>query len=473
MPYGWGRRIEMTAVLSNGRGLVKSIVPSANPFASVPETRNFQEKPYERMDPAQRRWFDVVQRRTQDPNWQCGGVAWDQLKWELHYLFGYTWLPSKELGGFIHGGIDLLKSVGLVVVSHFWMNNPKRQAQGQDPEVGIAVRLYRVTFDESTGEIVYGFNGQTEDTKTSSSFAKNLAFLPYAGSHGATFDPAATPALFETALAIEEQMQVCATPQGRRYLSSPVFPSCLFGFTQEQLPDYDEINESALKEAALRYLTMEDENGFVYNGDVLEKLQITDETGVIDIIDEEPVQWVIKLESGDKIKLPRCVVLRDNIRQGTVLERGLVLGDFMLPRDARQAATPWQTLEDEVGEYAASWLLEATLRDATVRHRFGGNDLFCLPHVLVPGTEVRVSQKFLDMRDSIGRNLVNPADMEQVLRQDGEARITVCHMGQTACAEAMQFSWNGGRADLWNVRPYWEKHFKAGRAPIGRRNNRS
>jgi len=436
-----------------------------NPFVAVPDSNSIQDKPYERMTPAQKRWADIVQRRTKDPSWNLHGEVWDALKFELHYLCGYTWLPTKESGGFMHGGVELLKSVGLLVINHFWMHNPRRVQEGLDPEVGISVKLYKVTFDDQSGEICFGYNGQGDDLSTSACFAKNLAFMPYAEGHGGIIDPAKTPALFEAALNLEEYITLAATEKGRNLIEQPVFPGCLYGFNPNSAPTIEDADVSALMQAVCNYVFIEDEKGKPINGDVLEALQ-TKKPIEIASVTHSGERVTLKTTLDEIIELPRCVVLRANVKEGTSLKVGDVLGDFAFPTDAKLSN---DNLVDDftkaVGNYATDWILQATWGAAATRHQMVNVNLVCYPHVLVPELASRAATKFIDMRDELGREILSP-DLSVAKVKDNEARLHVFHMHQSICAEALQFSGNGFRADLYSTRPYWEKHFRCGKAPM-------
>jgi hypothetical protein len=437
------------------------VTPAAklNPYTAIAKVQAPQDKPYERMTKAQKRWYDVMKRRQVDQDWSLAGMDWETMKWELHYLAGYTWLPGKEIAGFVHGGIDLLKSVGLVVVNHFWHPNHNRAQEG---DVGTAVRLYKITFDEKSGEIVYGHNGQEGDQDTSSCLAKNLSLMPYAGAHGAIIDAEKTPALLETALLIEEKLMLCATEPGRQLLEDPSFPSCLLGFRNGKEPSGDDADLGLLCNTAIDYLLATSDNGRFNNGDLLDALKTGDKPLSIAAIRYANEQLILDTSEGE-IALPQAVTLRPNVSVGATVPPRTAIGDILLPLEVVRVSD-WEDVEEALGSYAADWLLMAVYNQSLITHRFMDNDLVCVPHVLHP--EEKPEVRFLDMRAFLGREYRDPADPFNVARiAKDEAKITCFHMHQPACAEAMQFQGTGYRADLWTVRPYWDKHFKSGRIP--------
>jgi len=457
--------------MGKGRGMTATITSAretnrANviPFASSPVIEDPQNKPYNRMTPVQQRWADTIRRRTEDPNWRLLGTPWNVLKWELQYLMGYTWVPSRENAG-IHGGIETLKSVGLCTITHFWMHDPKRQQAGLEPEIGIAVRLYKVTFDEASGAVVFGHDGGMDDNN-SSCLAKNLHYMPYAGAHGAVIDPEKVPMLLDAALALENEISICGTQEGRKYLSSPTFPSCLFGFTEETVPSVDSINLEELQRATLQILqTAIDDDGCAINGDWISWLQMPS-SGRIAAIDTTVNDVVIELDGGGKIIFPRCCALRECVVLGAQLDAGTPLADVLIDETSRT----WADIVDELGDYGSSWLLNASYDASCVSHSYAGTPLVCVPHVLVSDLANRTHQKFLDMRPFLGRQYRSLDDPEEILNTAaGEMQLRVIHLRQPACAESLQFVGTGFRADLWTVKNFWAKHFKSGKPPMLRK----
>lgn len=425
-------------------------------FGSAPAISDPQNKPYQAMTPVQRRWFDLIGRRAADKDWSYLGQKWDDLRWELCYLFGYTWLPSKEMAGFVHGGINLLRSTGLLVVNHFWFQRPK-----QEPEVGIAVRLYRCSYNEQMDELVIG-------GAENCCFAKNLALMPYSGAHGSIIDPDKTPTLLDKAIQVELAIQQCATPEGRKLLSNPMFPPCLLAYRMDQVPDMEP--SPALTSAALRYLGLD-----LDSKPALKALTVIDGGEVVGL-EGDNNEWriVVRRDGKDQcFTIPAYVTLYENIARGAVLEPGSLLGHFEWP-DAQQLPTSWEEAEIGLGDWAANWLLEAIWNNAAVVHQFGNQPLWCIPHTLVKGKAAFAAQKFLDLRDQLGCEYRND-DLEVEDVASDECNVRVVHMRQAACAEVMAFVSPEDRLDanLWHMPDHWAKYFRPAKPPLTQRHNDS
>lgn len=439
------------------------------PFAAVPVSVAPADKSYDRMTKPQQRWADVVKVRTEDPSWRCCGEDWDTIKRELQYLCGITWIPARESGGrFNSSGIETLKSAGLLVMNHFWMYNPQRHQQGLDPEVGISVKLYKVTFDNDAGEIVYGFNGQQDDLTTSSCYAKNLALMPMADAHGGVIDPVKNPELFETVLALEEYTTLAATEAGRHLIENPTFPCCLAAFTPDSIPDFNkDVDVVALVREAMNYVRVE-KDGVPCSGDWLDALRL-DQTVTVKSITSNGEKHVIVTDTGEIILLPRQVVLRPVVSENVTLDAGTVLGDFHYPHDVAVGENEEEAFYDALGVFAAEWLLRAVYEQSIIRHPDDASGLVCIPHVLVPSVASHAPLKFLDMRGDVGRQFITEGTLMSGDAPTGDSKLAslrVFHMRQPVRAEALQFSGPGFRADLFSVRPYWERLFRQGRAVI-------
>ena len=184
-------------------------------------------------------------------------------------------------------------------------------------------------------------------------------------------------------------------------------------------------------------------------------------------IENDGTKTVITTSLGD-IDLPRCVRLRPTVVAGNKLDPYSQLGDFEVPTDAKFGENVQEDFYEVLGDYAADWILRAIWQQSTIRHSMAGVDLVCYPHILVPNSGAKASQKFIDMREELGREYVDFSDPDHQLvkLEENEARLHVFHMRQSVSAEALQLSGNGFRADLYSIRPYWEKHFRAGKAPF-------
>lgn len=433
---------------------------SVNPFAAIPVVESLQEKPIEKMTHAQKRWAKIIRDRVTDPNWRLFGEDWNTIKWELHYLMGYTLVPGKDISNQVfNNDIDSLKSVGLVVVHHFWTKN----AQPEEPEIGIAARLYKLTYDPTTGDIVYGHNGIDDDAGTSCSLAKNLAYTPHQGARGSAIDPVQTPVFFNAALAIEQQLTIAATTFGRRYLEDPSFPPCLVGFSPNRCPALEDVSQDTLKDAALRYLLSQDNDGYANNGDLLSALQIQQNCKVTQI-DKDQHILTITTDQGQSLKFPSCIDLRSGVVKDAELKTGTVVGDLALP--ANCDTDSWDTVAKALGEYGADFMLCAVYDQALHPMGIGDDMVVCMPQSLITGAIDSPLQMFVDLRGELGRICFDPDNPDKPTFAEREAKIHTVHLRQPACPEAMQFSGRGFRADLFTVRPYWEKHFLPGKPPF-------